>query len=94
MSSAYASLYGFAFSESALRYLEAKCPTSFRGKIKRRIEKLAAEPFPPDRQRIIDVLDGEYPVYRAWEGDYRILYSVRPIIIVILDIAHRQDVYR
>jgi mRNA-degrading endonuclease RelE of RelBE toxin-antitoxin system len=41
-----------------------------------------------------DVSDGEYPVYRVRQGDYRILYSVRPIIIVILDIGHRKDVYR
>jgi hypothetical protein len=33
-------------------------------------------------------------VYRIRHGDYRILYSVRPVIIVILDIDHRKDVYR
>lgn len=88
-----AAYYGFAYSEPALRYLEAKCPQSHRGKIKRRIERVAAQPFPPDRQRIVDVLDGEFPVYRVWEGDYRIIYSVRPIIIVVLDIGHRKEVY-
>jgi mRNA-degrading endonuclease RelE of RelBE toxin-antitoxin system len=39
-------------------------------------------------------MDGDCPVYRVRQGDYRILYSVRPIIIVILDIGHRKDVYR
>ncbi len=89
-----ASYYGFAYAEPALRYLEAKCPQSYRGKIKRRIERLAAVPICPGSRRLIDVMDGEYPVYSVWFEDYRILYSVRPIIIVILDIGHRKDVYR
>lgn len=73
-----ASLCGFAFSEAALRYLEKTVPTKLRGRIKRRIEKLAANPFPNDRKRLIDVSDREYPVYRVWEDDYRIICSVRP----------------
>jgi mRNA-degrading endonuclease RelE of RelBE toxin-antitoxin system len=89
-----ASLYGFAFSEAALRYLEREVPTKIRGQIKRRIEKLAANPSPPGSKKLIGVTDGEYPVYRARQGDYRILYSVRRVIIVILDIGHRKDVYR
>ena len=87
-------LYGFAFSESALEYLEKNVPTKIRGQIKRRIEKLAADPTPLGCKQLVGVTDGEYPVYRVRQGDYRILYSVRPIIIVILDIGHRKDVYR
>ncbi len=45
-------------------------------------------------KRLIGVTDGEFPVYRVRQGYYRILYSVRPIIIVILDIDHRKDGYR
>lgn len=88
------SLYGFAYSEAALRFLEKDVPQKLRGKIKRRIAKLAAQPFPADRQRLAMILDGRNPIYRVSEGDYRILYSVRPIIIVVLDIGHRKDVYR
>jgi mRNA-degrading endonuclease RelE of RelBE toxin-antitoxin system len=51
-------------------------------------------PTPPGCKRLIGVMDGDCPVYRVRQGDYRILYSVRPIIIVILDIGHRKDVYR
>ncbi len=87
-------LYGFAFSESALNFLETVVPTKIRGQIKRRIEALAANPIPPGSKKLHGVLDGEYSVYRVRQGDYRILYSVRPIIIVILDIDHRKDVYR
>jgi mRNA-degrading endonuclease RelE of RelBE toxin-antitoxin system len=89
-----ASLYGFAYTKTALTYLESTVPTKIRGRIKSRIEKLAADPMPPGCKKLINVTDGEYPVYRVRQGDYRILYSVRPIIIVILDIGHRKDVYR
>lgn len=89
-----ASLYGFAFTEAALEYLESTVPAKIRGQIKRRIEKLAANPVPPGCKKLIGVTDGEHPVYRVRQGDYRIIYSVRPVIIVILDIDHRKDVYR
>lgn len=69
-------------------------PTKIRGQIKRRIEALTAERTPPGSKKLQGVMDREYPVYRVRQGDYRILYSVRPIIIVILDIGHRKDVYR
>lgn len=89
-----ASLYGFAYSESALEYLESTVPTKIRGQIRRRIEALAANPAPSGSKKLMGVMDGEHPVYRVRQGDYRILYSVRPIIIVILDIGNRKDVYR
>jgi mRNA interferase RelE/StbE len=85
---------GFAFTEAALKYLETKVPARIRGQIKRRIEALAANPTPAGCKRLIGITDGEHPVYRVRQGDYRILYSIRPIIIVILDIDHRKDVYR
>ena len=87
-------LYGFAYTEAALKYLETKVPTKIRGQIKRRIEALAANPNPPRSKKLAGITDGEHSVYRVRQGDYRILYSVRPIIIVILDIGHRKDVYR
>jgi mRNA interferase RelE/StbE len=87
-------LYGFAYTETALRFLESTVPGKIRGQIKRRIEALAANPAPPGCKRLVGVMDGDCPVYRIRQGDYRILYSVRPIIIVILDIGHRKDVYR
>lgn len=89
-----ASLYGFAYSEAALKYLETTVPAKIRGQIKRRIEALAANPTPPGCKKLIGVMDGEFSVYRVRQGDYRIIYSVRPIIIVILDIGNRKDVYR
>lgn len=89
-----AALYGFAFTEASLAYLETTVPVKIRGQIKRRIEALAAKPMPPGSKKLIGVTDGDHPVYRVRQGDYRILYSVREIIIVILDIGNRKDVYR
>ncbi len=88
------SLYGFAYTEDALKYLETTVPLKIRGQIKRRIEALAKNPTPPGSKKLQGIMDGENPVYRARQGDYRILYSVRGVIIVILDIGHRKDVYR
>jgi mRNA interferase RelE/StbE len=87
-------LYGFAYKEAALKYLETTIPTKMRGQIKRRIEALAANPTPPGSKKLIGFMDGENPIYRVRQGDYRILYSVRPLIIVILNIDHRKDAYR
>lgn len=88
------SLYGFAFTDASLGYLESKVPAKIRKQIKKRIEDLAKEPKPPGYKKLVGIMDGEHAVYRVRQGDYRILYSIRPVIIVILDIGHRKDVYR
>jgi mRNA interferase RelE/StbE len=89
-------LYGFAFAPSALKYLETAVPTKIRGQMKRRIECLAADPTPPGSKKLHGTTDGEYPIYRVRQGDYRIVYSIRnsPHEIVILEIGHRKDIYR
>ena len=89
-----AALYGFAYADAALGFLETVVPAKIRGQIKRKIGALAADPHPPGSKKLQGVMDGESPVYRVRQGDYRILYSVRGVIVVILDIDHRKDVYR
>jgi len=53
---------------------------------------LAHEPFPQGARK----LTGYDDVFRVRRGRYRILYSVSEptLIIVILKIGHRKDVYR
>jgi len=89
-------LYGFAYSETALKYLETVVPVKIRGQIKRRIESLASNPIPLGSKKLQGVMDGDDPVHRVRQGDYRIIYAVRnnPSQIVVLDIGHRKDVYR
>lgn len=89
-------LYGFAFSEDALEFLESIVPVKIRGQIRRRIEALTSNPMPAGSKKLQGVMDGENPVYRVRQGDYRILYAVRnnPSQIVVLDIGHRKDIYK
>ncbi|MBR0704555.1 type II toxin-antitoxin system RelE/ParE family toxin [Bradyrhizobium diazoefficiens] len=89
-------LYGYAYSEAALKFLETAVPAKIRVQIKQRVEALTSNPTPPGCKKLHAVTDGEHPVYRVRQGDYRILYSVRgnPHQIVVLDIGHRKDIYR
>lgn len=89
-------LYGIAYAEVALRFLETWVPHKIRKQIRKRIELLASNPIPPGSKKLQGVMDGEHFVYRVRQGDYRVLYSIRnnPDQIVILDIGHRKDIYR
>jgi mRNA interferase RelE/StbE len=89
-------LIGFAYADSALKYLETTVPPKIRGQIKRKVESLLTNPTPPGSKKLHGVMDGDNPVHRVRQGDYRILYVVRdnPSQIVILDIDHRKDVYQ
>jgi mRNA interferase RelE/StbE len=89
-------LYGFAYTDAALEFLEGSVQAKFRGQVKRKIQKLALDPNPPGCKKMDGYGDGEECVYRIRSGDYRILYVVRsnPDEIVVLDIDHRKDIYR
>jgi mRNA interferase RelE/StbE len=89
-------LYGFAFTDAALKYLEKVVSAKVRGQIKRKIEKLAADPFPPGSKKLKGVTEDDDPVHRIRSGKYRVLYQVKdnPSEIIILDIDHRKDVYK
>ena len=88
-----AAVYGFAYTEAALKYLEST-PPKIRRQIKRKIESLAGNPHPPKSRKLQGYQEGEEQVFRVRSGDYRILYVVREIEIVILDIGNRKDVYK
>ncbi len=55
------------------------------------IKQLATNPLPP----VCEKLTGE-DRYRLRQGKYRILYSIqdKDLIIWIIKVAHRKDVYR
>lgn len=86
-------LYGFVYLEEALDALK-ELQKKQRRLIQEKIESLATNPFPPGQHRLVrGMSDGAENVYRIRSGDYRILYSVRPPTVVILDIGHRRDIY-
>ena len=60
-------------------------------KILRRIEALRKEPRPAG----VEKLSGQEK-YRIRQGMYRILYEIRnnELIIVVVKVGHRRDVYR
>ena len=84
---------GFAYDPRALDYLKT-VPKKFRKQIVDKVYKLAADPYPATVKMVQGMSDGEERVYRIRSGDYRILYVVRHVIVVIIDINHRKDVYR
>ena len=89
-------LYGFAYTEAALTFLEKTVTKRVQGQITRKIEKLAADPYPPVSKKLRGVTEDDGAVHRIRDGKYRILYQVKQTEseIIVLDIDHRKDVYR
>ncbi len=58
----------------------------------RRIDSLAENPRPQG----IKKLSGEEDMYRLRVGDYRIIFQIREksLLVLIVRIGHRSDVYR
>ena len=77
-----------ATAEKQLRKLSKKDQIS----VLKRIQELSREPR-PNRSR---KLRGPDNIYRVRVGKYRILYSIenKHLIIIILKVGHRRDVYR
>jgi mRNA interferase RelE/StbE len=65
---------------------------SIRGRIARRIESLAQNPYPQGIKKI----EGEDEFYRLRVGDYRILYQVKKkvLLVLVVGIGRRRDIYR
>ena len=78
--------------EPAVDRALAKSPPQARDRILRRIEALAEDPRPPGCAKLTGLKD----TYRVRVGDYRILYEVhdRLVLVVVVRIGHRRDVYR
>lgn len=61
-------------------------------RVLRAIQNLAKEPRPPGTRK----LRGYEDVYRVRVGTHRILYSIESgrLLIIVLKVGHRRDVYR
>lgn len=66
-------------------------PTKDRGRIVAKIRGLQDDPRPPG----VEKLSGDEK-YRLRQGDFRILYEIqdRQLIVTIVRIGNRRDVYR
>jgi mRNA interferase RelE/StbE len=66
-------------------------PVKDVARILRRIEALKVDPRPPG----VEKLSGQEK-YRIRQGVYRIIYEIRnqELIVVVVKIGHRRDIYR
>ena len=83
--------YEIEISRTAEKQLR-RLPRADRIRVVRTMRALADDPFPRGSRR----LSGYDDVFRVRTGRYRILYSVseRRLVIVVLKVGHRRDVYR
>ena len=78
------------FKQSVAKDLR-QIPKKDVARILKRIDSLRAEPRPPG----VEKLSGQEK-YRIRQGVYRILYEIRndELIVVVVKVGHRRDVYR
>ncbi len=82
--------YKVRLKSSAAKEIEA-LPQHDRRRVVARIEALADVPRPPGAEK----LSGEEK-YRLRQGRYRILYEIvdRELLVTVVKVGHRRDVYR
>jgi mRNA interferase RelE/StbE len=83
--------YAVEFAASALREFKA-LERAMQRRIATRIDELAGKPFPPGSKK----LTGSPDHYRIRVGDFRVIYKVdgKRLVILVLKIGHRREVYR
>jgi len=69
-----------------------KLPAKIRVRVADAIRALGADPRPPGCKK----LAGDIAYYRIRVADYRVLYEVRDreILVLVIKIGHRREVYR
>ena len=82
--------YRVVFRKSITRDMR-RIPNRDLRRILATIDALSEDPRPPG----VEKLSGQER-YRVREGDYRIIYEVKDdqVIVVVVKIGHRKDVYR
>ena len=70
----------------------ARIPQPHRGRIVRKIDRLADNPRP----RGAKPLKGRLSLYRIRVGDYRVIYQIQDdaLLVLVVRIGSRGDVYR
>jgi mRNA interferase RelE/StbE len=69
-----------------------RLPADVQRRLAPKIDALAQEPRPRGIKKLAD----EENLYRLRVGDYRVVYEVRDreLLILIVGVAHRREVYR
>lgn len=83
--------YTVSLSPAAARQLR-KFDPPVRRRLQAAIELLAEDPRPPAAKQLV----GGAGEWRVRTGDYRIVYEIHDavLIVLVLRMAHRRDVYR
>ncbi len=83
--------YRLLIKPSAVKEIEAIPLKRDRWRLVERIAKLADNPRPMG----VEKLSGQEK-YRLRQGSYRILYAIRDqdLLVYVVKVGHRQDVYR
>jgi len=83
--------YTVLLSKSAQKQLY-KLPAIVAGQVEQKLLELEENPRPPGCKKLL----GEENAWRIRVGGYRVLYEIkdRVLIIHVVDIDHRKDVYK
>ena len=83
--------YDLQISRTAEKQLR-RLPRSDKARVAQAMLQLAADPYPKGARK----LTGYDDVFRIRVGRYRVLYSVSAatVVVVVLKIGQRKDVYR
>jgi mRNA-degrading endonuclease RelE of RelBE toxin-antitoxin system len=88
-------LVGFSFGPRAASFLDKMPPGKTRARLTKKARALHLNPHPPGCKKLANVTtSGGDAVWRVRCGDYRILYVVRSLEVIVLHIGDRKDVYR
>ena len=82
--------YRLLIKPSAVKELEG-VPRKDRRRLATRIRELAEQPRPAGAEKL-----SGHDLYRVRQGNYRILYEIidRDLIVTVIKIGHRREVYR
>lgn len=82
--------YRLLIKPSAAKEIES-LPKQDRGRIVAKITSLSRDPKPPSCEKL-----SWHDQYRLRQGNHRILYEIqdRDLIVVVVKVGHRRDVYR
>jgi mRNA interferase RelE/StbE len=83
-------MYRVTLSKAAQKSLD-RLPDSIVARILARLDHLETDPRPSDVKK----LKGR-EAWRIRVGDYRVIYTIndRELLILVVDLGHRRDIYR
>lgn len=85
--------YNIQYDKKYIKDLE-KIPKPFRRLIHEKVVALALNPRPEGSIKLQG--SNKIPLYRLRCGDYRVIYTIKDevLLILILELGHRKEIYR